>query len=189
MAHSPRRCPMGSAVPASMRWLRAAAAGDVASPAAQPPPGQDRPARCGRAGPPRPPPARRNLHEGQPLSRTPDCAAQPQICQAVLKGSGSVKGFGAATEIAGLTQDRAVTPCGTGSDSEVYTRRINHRSRRARAARLGREVPDRAGFRVRARYQVDGNASTGVFAGPAAAAATPSASKPAASARSASTAP
>ncbi|MEO8689055.1 MAG: hypothetical protein ABI611_12670 [Solirubrobacteraceae bacterium] len=103
--------------------------------------------------------------EGPPLSRTPDCAAEPRICQAVLKGTGSVKGFGAATEIAGLTQDRAVTPCGSGSDSEAYTRRIttDHGVLALRAS--GVKCPTALGFRVKARYQVDGAASTGVFAG------------------------
>ncbi len=103
--------------------------------------------------------------EGAPLTRTPDCAAEPRICQAVLKGTGSVKGFGPATEIAGLTQDRAVTPCGTGSDSEVYTRRIETSGGVLALRAWGVKCPTSLGFRVMARYQIDGAASTGVFAG------------------------
>ena len=81
--------------------------------------------------------------EGVPLRRTSDCAAAPKICQAVLKGSGSLKGFGPATEIAGVTQDRAVTPCGGGSDSESYTRRITTSGGVLALRAWGVTVPDR----------------------------------------------
>ena len=103
--------------------------------------------------------------ERPPLSRTGDCGSQPKICQAVLKGSGSLKGFGPATEIAGLTQDRAVTPCGPGSDSEVYTRRIATSAGVLALRASGTKCPTALGFLVTARYRVDGAASTGVFAG------------------------
>ena len=103
--------------------------------------------------------------EASPPSRTDNCAAEPKICQAVLKGTGSLKGFGPATEIAGLTQDRAVTPCGPGSDSEVYTRRIRTSAGVLALRATGARCPTDVGFRVRARYQVDSAASTGLFAG------------------------
>jgi hypothetical protein len=103
--------------------------------------------------------------EGSPPMRTASCAAEPKICQAVLKGSGSLKGFGPSTEIAGVTQDRAVTPCGAGSDSEVYTRRIRTSAGVLALRAWGVRCPTAVGFRVRARYQVDSAASTGAFAG------------------------
>ena len=103
--------------------------------------------------------------EGSPPMRTASCAAEPKICQAVLKGNGSLKGFGPATEIAGVTRDRAVTPCGAGSDSEVYTRRIRTSAGVLALRAWGVRCPTAVGFRVRARYQVDGAASTGAFAG------------------------
>ena len=103
--------------------------------------------------------------EGVPLRQTSDCAAAPKICQVVLKGSGSLKGFGPATEIAGVTQDRAVTPCGGGSDSESYTRRVTTSGGVLALRASGVRCPTAHGFRVMARYQVDGGASTGVFAG------------------------
>jgi hypothetical protein len=103
--------------------------------------------------------------EGPPLSRTTDCATQPKICQAVLKGSGSLKGFGPATEIVGLTEDHAVTPCGVGSESEAHTRRIQTSGGVLALRAAGVKCPTPGGFRLTARYQVDGAASTGVFAG------------------------
>lgn len=149
---------MRSAVPTSILALAAAALTDGAvSPSAPAPPTARAMLAANRL--------QASFTEGPPLSRTPDCAAEPRICQAVLRGSGSVKGFGPATEIAGLSQDRAVTPCGTGSDSEVYTRRIETSDGVLALRASGVKCPTGLGFRVRARYRVDGAASTGVFAG------------------------
>jgi hypothetical protein len=83
----------------------------------------------------------------------------------VLRGTGSLEGFGAASEITGVTQDREVTPCGPGSDSEVYTRRIKTSGGVLALRASGVKCPTHAGFRVTARYHVDGDASTGEFAG------------------------
>ncbi len=99
------------------------------------------------------------------LTRTADCTVEPLICQAVAGGTGSVQHYGSAKETAGITQDRGVTPCGAGSDSEAYTRRITT-DRGVLAMRAGgRKCPVSGGYVVRARYRVDGAASTGVFAG------------------------
>lgn len=103
--------------------------------------------------------------EGPPLRRTRDCATEPRICHAVLKGRGSLMGFGAASEITGLTQHREVTPCGPSSDAEVYTRRIRTTNGVLALRASGEKCPTDVGFRVTARYRVDGNSSTGVFAG------------------------
>jgi hypothetical protein len=41
--------------------------------------------------------------------------------QLITTGSGSVEGSGAATVVVGITQDRAVTPCGQGSWTNAAT--------------------------------------------------------------------
>jgi hypothetical protein len=50
--------------------------------------------------------------------------ADLQTFQLINTGSGTVEGFGAATVVVGITQDRAVTPCGPGSWTNAATRRI-----------------------------------------------------------------
>jgi hypothetical protein len=149
---------MRSAVPASVLALAAGTlTGGAAAPASLQPPHAYAPALANRLA--------ATFTEGSPRIRTADCAAEPKICQAVLNGNGALKGFGPATEIAGLTQDRAVTPCGPGSDSEVYTRRIQTSAGVLALRAWGVRCPTALGFRVRARYQVDSAASTGIFAG------------------------
>lgn len=44
--------------------------------------------------------------------------------QLINTGSGTMEGFGAATVVVGITQDRSVTPCGPGSWTNAATRRI-----------------------------------------------------------------
>jgi hypothetical protein len=46
------------------------------------------------------------------------------VFQLILTANGTLDGFGAVSEVVGVTQDRAVHPCGDGSDSESDTRRI-----------------------------------------------------------------
>lgn len=87
------------------------------------------------------------------------------ICQAILTGTGRVTGFGAATEVTGLTQDRGVSPCGATSDSEAYTRRIAVAGSILALRASGIKCPLTRGFEVRARFVVDGRSSTGRFAG------------------------
>jgi hypothetical protein len=149
---------MTAALPASMLALAAGAlAGGAAAPPDTAPPTAQALGVANRL--------QATFTEAAPLSRTPDCAAGPRICQAVLEGRGSLQGFGGATEITGLTQDRAVRPCGLGSDSEVFTRRIETSSGILALRGSGVRCPTPAGMRARAQYEVDGTASTGVFAG------------------------
>ena len=149
---------MRSAVPASMLALAAGTlTGGAAAPPGTEPPHAQALALANRL--------EATFTERSPLSRRADCAAESRICHAALEGSGALKGFGPATEIAGLTQDRAVTPCGAGSDSEVYTRRIETSGGVLALRASGVRCPTAGGFRVMARYQVDGAASTGAFAG------------------------
>src|SRR6266496_1513654 len=44
--------------------------------------------------------------------------------QLINTGSGTVEGFGAATIVVWITQDRSVRPCGPGSWTNAATRRI-----------------------------------------------------------------
>jgi hypothetical protein len=60
-----------------------------------------------------------------------------------LSGAGTVDGFGPASEVVGLIQDHAVTPCGAGSYSDSGLRRI---------------------LEATATYRVAGQASGGIFA-------------------------
>ena len=54
-----------------------------------------------------------------PVSVTPNLG----MVELILSGTGTVEGFGAATEAVGLVQDHAVIPCGAGSYSDTASRR------------------------------------------------------------------
>lgn len=44
--------------------------------------------------------------------------------QLINSGGGTVEGFGSATVVVGIIQDRSVTPCGPGSWTNAATRRV-----------------------------------------------------------------
>ena len=46
------------------------------------------------------------------------------VFQLINTGTGTVEGFGPATMVIGVTQDRSVTPCGPGSWTNAAVRRI-----------------------------------------------------------------
>src|SRR5215210_3021529 len=46
------------------------------------------------------------------------------IGQVILTGTGTLEGFGAATEVGGVTADNTIQPCGVGSETAAVTRRI-----------------------------------------------------------------
>ena len=83
----------------------------------------------------------------------------------ILTGNGTVQGFGAATEVVGLIQDHAVTPCGAGSYSDTASRRIVTSSGVLILHEAGMTCMTSSGLRASATYRVDGQASTGIFAG------------------------
>lgn len=87
------------------------------------------------------------------------------ILQAVLTGSGNVKGFGAATEVVAVNQDRSVTPCGPGSAVDQSIRRITTADGVLVLRLSGIRCLTAGGPVVTSTYRVDGLASTGVFAG------------------------
>jgi hypothetical protein len=87
------------------------------------------------------------------------------VFQLILTASGTLDGFGAVNEVVGVTQDRAVQPCGPGSDSESDTRRIVASEGTLALREAGIKCPTQSGLVFTGTYHVDGLSSTGVFAG------------------------
>jgi hypothetical protein len=85
--------------------------------------------------------------------------------QLINTGSGMVEGFGAATVVVGITQDRSVTPCGPGSWTNAATRRITLDGGVLLLRELSIACQTRSGPVITGTYEVDGLSSTGVFAG------------------------
>ena len=85
--------------------------------------------------------------------------------QLINTGSGTVDGFGAATVVVGITQDRSVTPCGPGSWTNAATRRIVLQEGVLVLRELAIRCPTASGPDITGTYEVDGLSSTGIFAG------------------------
>ena len=103
--------------------------------------------------------------EGVPLK------ADERLCGPAEDLPGCAQGQRLAKRLRPRHRNRRSDP-GPGCDPVRGRQRLrklhpprHHLRRRSRAARLGRRCPTAHGFRVMARYQVDGDASTGVFAG------------------------
>ena len=85
--------------------------------------------------------------------------------QTLLSGTGTFEGFGPATELVGVTIDLTVTPCGAGSSTSTILRRVVVPEGVLVLKSLAHRCPAEFGIRVIGRYEVDGDASTGIFAG------------------------
>jgi hypothetical protein len=85
--------------------------------------------------------------------------------QLINTGSGSVEGFGPATVVVGITQDRSVTPCGPGSWTNAATRRIVLDGGTLIVREASIACPSPSGPVITGEYEVDGLSSTGIFAG------------------------
>jgi hypothetical protein len=85
--------------------------------------------------------------------------------QLINTGSGTVEGFGAATVVVGITQDRSVTPCGPGSWTNAATRRIVLAEGVLVVREVSERCPTASGPDITGTYEVDGLSSTGIFAG------------------------
>jgi hypothetical protein len=85
--------------------------------------------------------------------------------QLINTGSGTVEGFGAATVVVGITQDRSVTPCGPGSWTNAATRRIVVDEGILVLREVSIRCPTASGPDITGTYEVDGLSSTGIFAG------------------------
>jgi len=87
------------------------------------------------------------------------------VFQLILTANGTLDGFGAVNEVVGVTQDRAVHPCGDGSDSESDTRRIVASDGTLALRETGIKCPTPSGLVFTGTYEVDSLSSTGIFAG------------------------
>jgi hypothetical protein len=85
--------------------------------------------------------------------------------QLINTGSGTVDGFGAATVVVGITQDRSVTPCGPGSWTNAATRRIVVDGGVLVLRELSIACPTPTGPVITGTYEVDELSSKGIFAG------------------------
>ena len=96
-----------------------------------------------------------------PVSVTPNLG----MVELILSGTGTVEGFGAATEVVGLVQDHAVSPCGAGSYSDTVSRRVVVHGGVLVLHEAGMTCVTASGLQASGTYEVDGQASTGIFAG------------------------
>jgi hypothetical protein len=87
------------------------------------------------------------------------------IFQLINTASGTVEGFGAATMVVGVTQDRSVQPCGPGSWTNAGTRRIVLDEGVLVLRALAYVCQTASGPVATETWTVDGPSSTGVFAG------------------------
>src|SRR5712691_3124633 len=87
------------------------------------------------------------------------------IVQVILTGSGTLEGFGAATEVGGVTTDNSFQPCGVGSESAAVTRRIITAEGTLAIRESNETCVTAAGRVATGAFEVDGLFSTGVFTG------------------------
>jgi hypothetical protein len=91
--------------------------------------------------------------------------ADLEILQLISTGIGTLEGFGSATVVVGITQDRSVTPCGPGSWTNAATRRIVVDGGVLVLREVSIRCPTESGPDITGTYEVDGLSSTGIFAG------------------------
>lgn len=86
--------------------------------------------------------------------------------QVIVSGVGTFEGFGAVTELAAVSQDLTVAPCGPGSNTSTILRRIVVPEQGTLILKsLAHRCPAPFGIHAVGRYEVDGASSTGIFAG------------------------
>jgi hypothetical protein len=85
--------------------------------------------------------------------------------QLINRGTGTLEGFGAATVVVGITQDRSVNPCGPGSWTNAATRRIVLDEGVLVLFESSIACPTATGPVITGNYTVAGRSSTGIFAG------------------------
>ena len=86
------------------------------------------------------------------------------VFQLINTGSGTLDGYGAATMVLDLTQDRSVHPCGAGSWTNAGIRRITVAAGVLVLRELAYVCPTPSGLVGTSTWTVDGPSSTGVFA-------------------------
>ena len=87
------------------------------------------------------------------------------VFQLINTGTGAVEGFGAATMVLGVTQDRSVHPCGPGSWTNAGIRRIVLAEGVLVVREFAYVCPTASGPVATGKWYVDTASSTGIFAG------------------------
>ena len=95
---------------------------------------------------------------------TTDRVADLGVFQFVNTGAGTVEGYGAATVVLAMSQDRTVQPCGAGSWTNAGIRRIVLDGGVLVLRALAFVCQTSAGPHAEGTWTVDGSSSTGVFA-------------------------
>jgi hypothetical protein len=85
--------------------------------------------------------------------------------QVIASGTGTFAGYGDATELAAVSIDLSVTPCGPGSNTSTVLRRVVVPQGTLVLKTRAHRCPAQYGINAIGEYEVDGAASTGVFAG------------------------
>jgi hypothetical protein len=96
---------------------------------------------------------------------TTDRLADLGILQLINAGTGTVEGYGAATVVLAVSQDRSVTPCGPGSWTNAGVRRIVLDAGVLIIRELAYVCQTASGPTATSTWTVDGASSTGIFAG------------------------
>jgi hypothetical protein len=87
------------------------------------------------------------------------------MVELILTGTGTVQGFGAATDVVGVVEDRAASPCGAGGAANSAMTRIVTSGGVLELHESAMLCVTASGPQVTGTYRVDGQASTGIFAG------------------------
>ena len=87
------------------------------------------------------------------------------MVELILTGTGTVQGFGAATDVVGVVEDFAASPCGHGGASNSAQQRLVIPGGVLELSSTAMNCVTASGPRVTGTYRVDGQASTGIFAG------------------------
>ena len=87
------------------------------------------------------------------------------IVQLINTASGTVNGYGSATVVLAMSQDRTVEPCGPGSWTNAGTRRIVLDTGVLVLHEVAEVCETEIGLVARGTWTVDGASSTGMFAG------------------------
>jgi hypothetical protein len=94
-----------------------------------------------------------------------DRIADLGVFQLINTGTGSVEGFGAATMVLSVTQDRSVHPCGPGSWTNAGIRRVVLNAGVLILRELAYVCQTPSGPVASGTWTVDSASSTGIFAG------------------------
>lgn len=96
---------------------------------------------------------------------TTDRIADLGVLQFVNTGDGTVEGYGAASVVLAMSQDRTVEPCGAGSWTNAGIRRVVVAGGVLVLRTLAYVCQTATGPQADGTWTVDGDSSTGVFAG------------------------